>query len=309
MKKNDQRESSSVERSDVNRLNTPFAKFGRKAGLIAIGLFTVVVVSGCSSSTTITDLDYWKRIGMPEPATKEGAEYTLPFWQGSWVAAMIVGIFVWGLIFWAMAVYRRRKSDGVPRQIQYNMPLEALWTVVPLIMVIAIFSFAARDEAALTAVQDDTPTVGVQAFRWSWAFNYYDQDVYDTGLPANFGAEELNGPVIGADPEMPMLWLVKDKKVKFELTSPDVIHSFWVPAFLTKLDVVPGRTNYLEVTPNKLGMFAGKCAELCGVDHSRMLFNVNVVTQEEFNEHVEELKKKGQTGKMQDRTTDRAQVV
>lgn len=305
---NDKGESGLAGRSKSVRVHTPLTKVARRIGLLTVGLVTVVLVSGCQS-TTITDIDYWKRIGMPEPSTEEAAKYTLPFWQGTWVAAMLVGCLVWGLIFWSLIRYRRRKGDGIPRQLQYNMPLEALWTIVPIIMVFTIFSFAARDEASLTSVQDNTPTVGVVGFRWSWAFNYYDQNVYDTGLPANFGAEDLNGPVIGADPEMPMLWLVKDKKVKFELTSPDVIHSFWVPSFLTKLDIVPGRTNYLEVTPNRLGMFAGKCAELCGVDHSRMLFNVNVVTQEEFNKHVEQLKQKGQTGKMQERTTDQAQMV
>ena len=83
---------------------------------------------------------------------------------------------------------------------------------------------------------------------------------------------------------------------KFDLASPDVIHSFWVPAFLFKMDVVPGRINSFEVTPNREGTFAGKCAELCGVDHSRMLFNVKVVPQAEFDAHMALLRAKGQTG-------------
>lgn len=297
----DSRPPSPDEPRLLNSQQLPFMRYGRRAGVAAMALLATVVVSGCS-------LAQWERGGMPEPIAEE-SEMILSLWQGTWIAALVVGFFVWGLMFWAFIVYRRRKGDGVPRQIKYNMPVEALWTIAPLIMVIGIFWVSDRDVTKLTAVEEDTPTIAVQAFRWSWAFNYLDQDVYDTGLPANFDMEELNGPVIGADPDMPMLWLVKDKKVKFTLQSPDVIHSFWVPAFLTKLDVVPGRTNSFEITPNKLGIYAGKCAELCGVDHSRMLFNVNIVTQEEFDEHVAELKRRGQTGQINQRTTDRAQVV
>jgi cytochrome c oxidase subunit 2 len=90
-----------------------------------------------------------------------------------------------------------------------------------------------------------------------------------------------------------------DEKVRFQLNSPDVVHSFWVPAWLFKLDVVPGQTNEFEVTPNQIGEFAGKCAELCGTDHSRMLFNVKVVTREEYDAHIEELKAAGQEGQLE----------
>ena len=84
--------------------------------------------------------------------------------------------------------------------------------------------------------------------------------------------------------------------MRFELTSPDVIHSFWVPAFLFKMDVIPGKTNAFELTPDKVGTYAGKCAELCGVDHSRMLFNVKVVERAEFDQYIADLKARGQSG-------------
>ena len=80
------------------------------------------------------------------------------------------------------------------------------------------------------------------------------------------------------------------------LTSRDVIHSFWVVPFLMKQDVIPGHTNVFQVTPNKEGTFRGKCAELCGVDHSRMLFNVKVVSPERYQQHLKDLAEKGQTG-------------
>ena len=84
--------------------------------------------------------------------------------------------------------------------------------------------------------------------------------------------------------------------MNFELRSPDVIHSFWVPAFLFKLDVFPGRNGHFTVTPTKVGTFMGKCTELCGTLHSRMLFNVKVVSAEEYAAHVKSLADSGNTG-------------
>ena len=107
--------------------------------------------------------------------------------------------------------------------------------------------------------------------------------------------------------DLPTLYLPVDETVRFELTSPDVIHSFWIVPFLMKMDVIPGRTNQFELTPTQLGTFKGKCAELCGVDHSRMLFEVKVVTPEEYAQHQIDLRARGQVGLLADgRTTDDA---
>lgn len=249
---------------------------------------------------------------MPEPVTDEGP-ITLQFWQSAWIAAIAVGILVWGLIIFAVIAYRRGRRGSIPRQTRYNLPIETLWTIAPLIMVVGIFFYAARDEATLNEVSNtEQQTVKVVGFRWSWTFNYLTENVYDTGAPEQSSMLPPNAgpPDPAQSPGLPTLWLPVNQKVKFQLVSPDVIHSFWVPAFLYKLDVVPGRTNEFEVTPNKLGTFAGKCAELCGLDHSRMLFQVKVVTPEEFAAHVAELKAKGQTGELGTaRTTDQAQDV
>ena len=247
----------------------------RLGALIAI-VALPVLLSGCSNDSEFT------RLGFPSPATKE-APTILTLWQGSWIAAGAVGILTWGLMIWAIVVYRRREGDPIPAQTRYNVPIEIMYTIIPLVMILGLFYFTARDQAALTKVtNDNTHTVNVQGWRWSWGFNYIDEDVFDVGTPA----------------QRPVLWLPVDEKVKFELTSPDVIHSFWVPAFLTKLDVVPGRRNTFEVTPNKVGTFAGKCAELCGVDHSRMLFDVKVVSRADYDAHIAELKAKGQVGQL-----------
>lgn len=248
--------------------------------MLGIGLLAVVglaALTGCSA-------DQIAFIDLPEPATEEGA-ITASFWRGSWIAAWIVGAFTWGLMIWAFVAYRRRRDDEpLPEQTRYNIPIEFLYTLVPLIMVFGIFAFALRDGNELTKLTDDYDrTVQVVGFRWSWTFNYVEDDVFEVGTPQ----------------AAPTLWLPVDETVRFQLNSPDVVHSFWVPAWLFKLDVVPGQTNEFEVTPNQIGEFAGKCAELCGTDHARMLFNVKVVSSEEYDAHIEELRAAGQEGQLE----------
>ena len=106
------------------------------------------------------------------------------------------------------------------------------------------------------------------------------QDVYESGTSA----------------DLPQLWLVKDQSVEFTLHSPDVIHDFWVPSFYFKRDVVPGRDSTFSLTPTEFGTFQGRCAELCGVQHSRMLFEVLVVDQEAYDAHLQDLADAGQLG-------------
>jgi cytochrome c oxidase subunit 2 len=234
--------------------------------------------AGCSADTE------WGRLGMPVPATQQGQDVILPFWQNTWITAWIVGGITWGLMAWVVIVYRRRKGDGLPRQLQYNLPIEVLYTFTPVVIVLVLFMFTFRDTNTINDLTDDSQrSVGVVGFQWSWTFNYLDDGVYDTGTPE----------------QPPTLWLPVDERIRFELTSPDVIHSFWVPAFLYKQDVVPGRLNQFEATPNRIGTYAGKCAELCGVDHSRMLFTVKIVSQQDYEAHMAALRSLGQTGVLQ----------
>jgi cytochrome c oxidase subunit 2 len=145
------------------------------------------------------------------------------------------------------------------------------------------FFFTARDEEKITEITGHATThINVVGKRWSWDFNYTDADVYESGTQGH----------------PPTLYLPQGEKVEFLLTSRDVIHSFWVPAFLFKMDNIPGRRNHFEIIPTKQGTFEGKCAELCGVDHSRMLFNVKVVSPEEYRAHLQELRDAGQTGRL-----------
>ncbi len=261
----------------------------RRRGLGAVGLaFAVVALSACSAVGVHTDpLNGY----LPEPATRE-AGHVADFWIWSWVAAWLVGILVWGLTLWCIVVYRRRKDDdgSLPVQLQYNVPLEILYTVVPMMMVGVIFFYNQQTQAELTKKTEPDVTINVVAKQWSWDFNYVNENVHTSGQMA-----QLDGTK-GAEEKLPTLYLPKGERVEFVLTSRDVIHSFWVPAFLEKMDLNPGIVNTFQVTPTQEGTFQGKCAELCGAYHSQMLFNVKIVSPAEYEKHIDELKAKGQTG-------------
>ncbi|MEV6649835.1 cytochrome c oxidase subunit II [Streptomyces sp. NPDC051219] len=271
-----------------------------------------------ATATGCTYKDF-PRLGMPTPVTEE-APIILSLWQGSWAAALATGALVWGLILWSVFFHRRSRTKvEVPPQTRYNMPIEALYTVVPLIIVSVLFYFTARDESKLLNLDKPQHTINVVGYQWSWGFNYVEDvdgqaatpgklpaelaslpDKYTKDFPAGAEGVYTKGVPSDRNPQTgnpgPTLWLPKGEKVRFILSSNDVIHSFWVVPFLFKQDVIPGHTNVFEVTPNQEGTFKGKCAELCGVDHARMLFNVKVVSPERYQQHLKELAEKGQTG-------------
>jgi len=215
--------------------------------------------------------------GFPDGVTNQTPRI-LNLWKGSAIAALGVGVLVWGLIFYAIIAFRKR-SDVLPRQVRYNLPIEVLYTVVPLVIVAGLFYYTARDEIEINKVSDNPDvTVNVVGFRWNWQFRYTD-----TGQDGKDIVE-----VTGQPGQPAVLVLPEGRSVKFVLTSPDVIHSFWVPEFLFKRDVVPGRINTFQVTPTETGTFIGRCAELCGTDHDKMNFYVNVVPADQYDKFIAE---------------------
>ena len=235
-----------------------------------------------------------KRLAQPVGVT-DPTDAIHSLWMGSWLAAMIVGVVVWGLIIYACIAFRRRSEADIPVQTRYNLPIEIFYTIAPIMMVIVFFYFTVDTQGkVLHNEKNPDETITVVGQQWSWTFNYnlgYD-DAKKDYQPA--GGEVVHEG--GTTADRPTLWLVKDKSVTFFLDSPDVIHSFWVPGFLFKMDVVPGRNNHFTLTPNRSGTFEGRCAELCGVYHSRMLFNVKVVDQAAYDAHLQQLADQGNTG-------------
>jgi len=244
-----------------------------------------LLLSGCDEST--------KRGFLPHGVTDESGRI-INLWNGSWIAALGVGVLVWGLILWCVVAYRRKKDDaGLPEQLRYNVPIEILYTVVPLFMITVLFYYTARDQSPLldTSQRPDV-TINVVGKQWSWDFNYVEADTYEAGIQA-----ELTGKP-GVPATLPPLYLPVNRRVEFVLTSRDVVHSFWVPQFLIKMDMIPGRVNRFQVVPTETGTFQGRCAELCGTFHAHMLFQVRVVSQADYDAHVADLRAKGNIGQL-----------
>ncbi len=258
------------------------ARRGFRRGLLGVLAVAALALAGCSKAT----VEQFERLGLPVPAG-DRAPYIHNLWIGTWIAAGIIGVGMWGLIIWA-AVRYRSNHDEMPRQSRYNLPMEIFYTLAPFIIIGVLFYYTILAQNSVQAkVPDPDVTIDVVGQKWSWTFNY----------------REAENPAVGSDVweagtinKTPDLYLPVGKSVHFNLSSPDVIHSFWVPSFYMKLDVVPGRHNNFYVTPTKEGVFAGKCAELCGTYHSAMLFNVHIVSEDEYNAYLKTLVAKGQTG-------------
>src|SRR5215472_2862293 len=255
-------------------------RLGRLAPRAALLALLAMATTGCTPDNAFT------RLGMPAPVTRQG-HVILTLWQGSWIAAWIVGAVVWGLIIWAIIFHRKKRaSAAAPHQVRYNLPIEMLYTVVPFIMVGILFFFTVRDENYIDRLSAHPDvTVIVTGFQWSWQFQYQNYPV--PGSPTRYVT--VNGepwtPQTG-NSQLPLLVIPRDRTVRFDLVSTDVIHSFWIVPFEFKRDVIPGHPNHFEVTATRLGTWIGHCTELCGLYHSRMLFRVKIVTPAQFSQWI-----------------------
>ena len=216
----------------------------------------VSLASGCSS-----------RFCVPEPASEQGGD-VLDLWRILFLTAVAIGLLVIGLIGWSVVRYRRGgDADGEAPQFRDNIRLEVFYTAVPLVIVAVLFGLTVGTQRRVTKI-DEHPDLRVEVtgFQWGWRFHYPESGV----------------TVVGDSNHPPTLVLPAGRTVGFELASVDVIHSFYVPAFLDKRDVVPGEENRGDVTTTRVGRFSGLCAEFCGLDHARMGFTVDVVPPREF---------------------------
>ena len=260
--------------------------WARRGGVALGSVAGLLVLGGCSRAEQVSI----KRLAQPVGITDRTTGIH-NLWMGSWLAAMLVGVLVWALIGYACVKFRRRRDDEIPVQTRYNLPLEILYTVAPVVMVLVFFFFTVKEQnLVLASAEPKGPpdhVVTVVGQKWSWTFNY-DKDSALDGRTTVFEA--------GTPAYKPTLVLPVNKSVEFKLRSQDVIHSFWVPAFLFKMDVVPGRNNHFSLTPTRTGTFVGRCAELCGTYHSRMLFSVKVVSQADYAAYLRGLQAKGNIG-------------
>jgi cytochrome c oxidase subunit 2 len=205
-------------------------------------------------------------------------------YSGTVIAAIVVGVFVALLIVWAIVRYRRR-SEEMPRQFQYHIPLEITYTVVPVIIVMILFVFTVIVENRVDAVSP-TPAVKVHvtAFQWGWSFDY-PGNVNVTGVttedPDPVG---LNGGSCAPSVDClgPGLVVPAGQTTRITLTTKDVIHGFYVPQFNFSRYAQPGVTNTFDLTVQHSGVYRAQCTQLCGLYHSLMFFHVVALPPSQF---------------------------
>lgn len=269
---------------------------------IPIAVASVAALAACTPTEEHGYLPGFVEDGV---ATTNQTEGLASLWVGSWIAALAVGVITWGLMLWAMIVYRRRKGQtGLPVQLRYNMPIEIFFTTVPLILVLGLFAFTAREQTRVeTPWSADEVEVEITAIakQWAWDFQYDGEEEDNSDAVWTMGVQaqpDANGNI--DQEQLPTLVLPVDKKVTINLESRDVVHSFWIIDFLYKKDMYIGHDNSWSFIPTREGTYAGKCAELCGEYHSMMLFNVEVVSEAEYEAYLDELEAQGQTGDIND---------
>jgi cytochrome c oxidase subunit 2 len=248
----------------------------RIAGLGLGGATLLMVLSGCSVEGFGKAFG---NFGWPSRGISLQAHKMYDLWIASVIAALVVGIFVWGLIFWCIIRYRKR-GDELPVQTRFNMPMEVLYTVTPILIVAVLFYYTAIVQTDVDKLsKNPDQVVQVVAFKWQWEFDYRD----------GIGAQaQTTVSTVGSADVIPLLVLPIGEKIRFEETSKDVIHSFWVPELLFKRDVFPGNVrNTFEVTLDKTGRYVGRCAELCGTYHAFMQFELVAVTQDQFKTYMD----------------------
>ena len=238
--------------------------------VLLVGLLTLI--AGCAPAGA--EGQAFPGFFAPPAASAEGqAIDSLYFYV--FLIAVAVFLTVEGLLLWIVFRYRRRpRVDGLPPQTHGHNLLEIVWTAIPAAIVTMLF-VATIDTLAFVEELDPKPQgviIDVVGFQWQWTFNYPEEGLSFTGA----GAE---GPVMA----VPV-----GERVRIRLEATDVIHSFYVPMFRYKLDVVPGRVNEFDIVVEEPGTYTGQCAEFCGLLHAEMYFTIEAMSRADYDAWVTE---------------------
>ena len=242
--------------------------------LVLIGLAALAALAGVdfpkAGQTFVTGL-------FPPVAVTEQGARTRDLYSIVFAIAVVIFFVVEGLIVWTVIRYRRAPDDDVlPAQIHGNNLAELAWTVIPTIIVVFLFVISWQTLNQVDTVSASPQTkIRAVAGQFQWQFDYLADDGQTVQYTQNLATGDGGGMYVPAG-----------RDIQLSLTSQDVIHAFYVPQFLFKRDVVPGRVNKFDfkVDAADAGQtFRGQCAELCGAGHRIMLFEVHALTPEKFD--------------------------
>jgi cytochrome c oxidase subunit 2 len=234
----------------------------------------------------------WGQLNMPRGVTDISRRIYDLHMTIFWVC-VVIGIVVFGVMIWSIVTFRKSKGAVADVTLVHNTRVEVVWTVIPVIILIAMAVPAAR---VLVEIEDTTRsglTIKVTGFQWGWQYDYLDQGVlyYSRLDRASDAARQLmSGIDVTTVPHYLLavdhpLVVPVDTKVRLLITGADVIHSWWVSDFGVKKDAIPGFINeaWFKVDADKPGIYRGQCAELCGRDHGFMPIVVNAVSKADFD--------------------------
>ncbi|MGH3821303.1 MAG: aa3-type cytochrome oxidase subunit II [Pseudonocardiaceae bacterium] len=251
------------------------------AGLVAMISF---VSAGCSVHQVFA-------FGWPEGVTPQ-AERMRALWIWATIAALVVGLVVALLIMWTVT-FHRKKSDEIPRQTQYNLPLEIIYTVIPFVIVAVLFYFTVTAQNFVNAkVENPDLRVRVVGFQWNWEFDYLQERPDKDGV-FQVRRTDAGEPLatIGSSATIPLLVVPTNRVVEYRIESTDVLHAFYIPDFLFKRDVFPlpeknDSDHVFQTTVQREGAFVGRCAELCGTYHAMMNFELRALPPDLFDRYL-----------------------
>ncbi len=208
-------------------------------------------------------LFFWTADLTPVLASQQGSEVDFLLRLIFAIAAFIFSLIVVFLVY-SLIVFRRPPGDTTDgRPLFGNTRLEIAWTVIPLLVIFSVGILGVRAMYALSRPRPNELTVKVIGFQFAWLFKYPEYGITSS---------ELVLPI--------------DRPIKFEVTSRDVIHSFWIPEFRMKMDAIPGQVNVIRYVPDRLGNYKVRCAELCGAGHYAMLAPAHILPAYKFQEWV-----------------------
>jgi cytochrome c oxidase subunit 2 len=214
-------------------------------------------------------------LGSPHGATSQD-HFVRELWHITYIFAVPLGLIVFGAIVWCAFRYRDKGDGRKAAQFQYHIPIEAAYTIIPLVIVAIVFGFMYNAENHVDKVSKNPDVkITVEGFQWGWRFTYPNGH-QEVGTVAN----ELD---INSNDNLPVLYLPSNETVQLHLVSDDVIHTFYVPAFLFQRDMIPGINNVVDFNVTKTGIFRGECNNICGQYHAYMRFLVQVMSPSDYS--------------------------